>query len=67
MASSNRDIEERLAFVRFWANYVKTHSNEEWSRQQTMLINSILKSANKDPEFYKKVKKRVAIGKLTAR
>jgi hypothetical protein len=63
----NRNMEERLSFVRFWVNYMRTHSNKEWSRQQTMLINSMLKSANKDPVLYMKVKRIVAEGSKTKR
>jgi len=37
--------EDRMNFVVYWARYVKTHPDEEWSRQQNMLINSQLKSA----------------------
>ena len=33
---------ERLDFIKFWANYIKTHSDEEWSKQQNILINSII-------------------------
>lgn len=33
---------DRLWFVDFWANYVKTHPDEEWSRQQNVLINSVI-------------------------
>ena len=32
--------EERLNFVKFWAEYVRTHSDKEWSRQQNVIINS---------------------------
>ncbi|MBI2574360.1 hypothetical protein HYV82_00565 [Candidatus Woesearchaeota archaeon] len=39
---------DRLWFVDFWANYVKTHPDEDWSRQQNVLINSIIgKNAGK--------------------
>lgn len=31
---------ERLEFVKYWANYVKTHPDKEWSRQQNIIINS---------------------------
>ena len=31
---------ERLKFIDFWADYIKTHSDKEWSRQQNMLIDS---------------------------
>ena len=34
------NLKERLDFVRFWAEYVKTHSDGEWSKQQKELINS---------------------------
>lgn len=32
--------EERLNFVKFWVDYIKTHSDKEWSRQQNVLIDS---------------------------
>ncbi len=35
--------EDRLNFIKFWANYVKTHKDEDWSTQQNILINSQLK------------------------
>lgn len=31
---------ERLEFVKFWANYVKTHSDKKWSKQQKIVIDS---------------------------
>jgi hypothetical protein len=34
--------EDRMNFVEFWAKYIQTHSDEEWSRQQNRLINSQL-------------------------
>ena len=37
--------EERMNFVEYWANYVKTHDDKVWSRQQNILINSQLQSA----------------------
>lgn len=36
--------------VEFWANYIKTYSNRVWSKQQNVLINSVMKSADKDPK-----------------
>ncbi|MBU0894204.1 MAG: hypothetical protein KKF48_03645 [Nanoarchaeota archaeon] len=40
----NREVEknfkERLNFIKIWAEYVKTHSDEDWSEQQNILINS---------------------------
>lgn len=32
--------EDRLNFVKYWANYVKTHDDENWSKQQNIVINS---------------------------
>ena len=37
---NSTNIQERLEFVQFWAEYVKTHSDEEWSAQQNVLIDS---------------------------
>lgn len=39
------NIRQRNWFVNYWANFVKTHSDKEWSRQQNVLINSVLKTA----------------------
>ena len=57
MALSKHNLKERLEFVRFWARYVKSTPNDKWSRQQNMLINSVMKSANQDLYLYLKVKK----------
>ncbi|MBS3094271.1 hypothetical protein J4474_01265 [Candidatus Pacearchaeota archaeon] len=49
MTESNRmkpeknNREDRLNFVKFWANYIKTHSDEEWSEQQRVLIDGQMK------------------------
>ncbi len=32
--------EDRINFVKFWARYVKTHKDEEWSKQQNIIIDS---------------------------
>jgi hypothetical protein len=34
--------EERINFVKYWADYVRIHPDEEWSRQQNIIINSQL-------------------------
>ncbi|MBI2146395.1 hypothetical protein HYU22_03580 [Candidatus Woesearchaeota archaeon] len=39
--SNHRQREE---FIDFWVTYMKTHSDKEWSRQQNVLTNSVLKS-----------------------
>ena len=33
-----KNARERLKFIDFWANYIKTHSDEEWSEQQNIVI-----------------------------
>lgn len=42
----DRAAEDRLAAVQRWAEYVRTHDDAEWSRQQNTLIDSQLQSAN---------------------
>lgn len=37
---------ERLEFIKFWAEYIKTHSDKNWSQQQNMLIDSQIGSAH---------------------
>ncbi|MCU4744167.1 hypothetical protein [Natronoglomus mannanivorans] len=44
--SQRENIEQRRAFIKQWAEYVRTHDDVEWSRQQNKLINSQLRSAN---------------------
>jgi len=39
--------EDRLNFVKFWAEYIKTHSDKEGSKAQNILINSQIKSKTK--------------------
>ena len=38
-----KNAEERLKFIDFWVNYIKTHSDKEWSSQQKVLIDSQIK------------------------
>jgi len=35
-----QNAKERLEFIDFWINYIKTHSDEEWGSQQKELIDS---------------------------
>ncbi len=41
-----QNTEQRRAMIKRWAEYVRTHDDSEWSRQQNRLINSQLQSAN---------------------
>jgi len=45
-ADHRRNTEQRRAMIKRWAEYVRTHDDEEWSRQQNRLIDSQLQSAN---------------------
>jgi len=38
MKPGKNNQEDRLNFVKFWANYIKTHSDKEWSEQQNIVI-----------------------------
>ena len=44
--ADTREAADRHAFVRYWADYVRTHDDAEWSRQQNVVIDSQLESAN---------------------
>ncbi len=43
MKPGKTNKEDRLNFVKFWANYIKTHDDKEWSRQQNVIIDSQMK------------------------
>ena len=38
--SKEQNARERLKFIDFWVNYMKTHSDEEWGEQQRILIDA---------------------------
>ncbi len=37
-----KNLKERLKFIKFWAEYIKSHLDKEWSEQQNIIINSQL-------------------------
>lgn len=39
-----RNLEERLRFVRWYAEWVKSVPNQEWSAQQAELVDSLFES-----------------------
>ena len=45
MRPGKTNEEDRMNFVKFWANYVKTHKDKEWSSQQNIVINSQMMDA----------------------
>lgn len=49
-----RNFRDRIWFIKYWANYVKTHSDKDWSKGQAILIDSQFQSAQ---DFYKNLKK----------
>lgn len=42
-----KNRKERMKFVELWAEYVRTHPDREWSRQQKIVVDSQLKSLMK--------------------
>jgi hypothetical protein len=43
---------ERFRFIDQWADYVRTHSDQDWSAQQNVIINSCLRTASMTKEQY---------------
>ena len=35
-----KNFKERIWFIKYWANYIKTHPDEEWSKHQKRLIDA---------------------------
>jgi|Deesub1362B_J571_1020462.scaffolds.fasta_scaffold01268_15 hypothetical protein len=50
---------ERLEFIRLWADYVRTHEDREWSRQQNKVIDSQINSVREFYRRYPEIKKRI--------
>ncbi len=46
-ADKKKNFEERLKFIDSWVDYMKTHSDREWSEQQRVLIDSQISNARK--------------------
>ena len=42
-----KNREQRREFVKYWADYIKNHSDAEWSRQQNVIIDSQLSGVKK--------------------
>ena len=56
-----QNLKERLNFIRFYANWVKTVPNEIWSQQQAEFIDSLFDNAKNfslTPEKYLKAIRR---------
>ena len=46
MGFTKQNEKERLAFIDLWSKYVIEHNDKDWSRQQNVIINSCIRSAN---------------------
>jgi len=40
MKPGRNNKEDRINFVKFWADYVRDHPDEDWSEQQNIVIDS---------------------------
>jgi len=45
MKPGRNNKEDRINFVKFWVNYIKSHKDEEWSKQQNEIINAQIKES----------------------
>ncbi len=52
MTFTKENQKERYRFIDQWADYVRTHSDQDWSRQQNVIINSCLRTASMTKEQY---------------
>ena len=49
-----RNFQDRINFIKYWVNFIKAHSDEEWSKGQAVLIDGQFDMAEK---FYKDLEK----------
>ena len=57
MTFTKENQKERYRFIDQWADYVRTHSDKDWSRQQNIIINSCIRTASMTKEQYLAMKK----------
>ena len=58
---------DRMWFIKFWAEYVRTHSDKDWSEQQKVLIDSQFQNSANYPlttKQYLEIKEEMAKLKL---
>lgn len=41
----SENFKERLWFINYWTEYIKSHSDEDWSKQQKVLIDSQIENS----------------------
>jgi hypothetical protein len=49
-----KNKEDRIWMIRYWAQYVKSNADQDWSKQQAILINSIIQNLTKKEKREKK-------------
>ena len=59
-----RNFRERIWFIKYWADYIKTHPDKEWSKGQAVLIDSQMMSSR---HFYKSLEKTEEGRKILSR
>jgi hypothetical protein len=56
MKFKEENFKERLEFIDKWSKFVLENEDKVWSKQQNVIINSCLKSAEISKEDYLKLK-----------
>ena len=52
----NSNRKQRMDFVGYWGDYVRTHADKDWSAQQNIIINSCLRNAALTKEQFLEMK-----------
>ena len=56
--NNRNNQKQRMKFIDFWAEYVRTHDDKDWSRQQNVIINSCIRNARITKEQFLEMKKK---------
>ncbi len=56
MSFTTENNRGRIVFVHQWADYVRSHPDQVWSKQQNIIINAALKSAQMTREQFFQMK-----------
>ncbi len=59
MFDKKQNLADRLKFLRFYSQWVKSVPNEVWSKQQAVLIDSLFENAKNFPLDAKKYLKSI--------
>ena len=58
MTFKEKNFKERLEFIDKWSKFVLENEDKVWSKQQNVIINSCLRSAEISKEDYLKLKEK---------